>query len=180
MYYLTLQLNARLRPLDRGELYEDPLLEILEEQSLGSIGGGGTALNPNREVAYCDIEISLNRKEDRDKLVNILLDMGIPKGSLLRDEETDYPLGTLEGLALYLNGTQLPDEVYQTCDINYVINQLIQILGPAGGFYSYWEGPQDTALYFYGPSFSEMKALMEPFLSSYPLCQKCRIEQIAG
>ena len=180
MYNLTLQLNARLRPMDRGEFYEDPLLEILEEQNLGTISGGGTALNANREVACCDIEISLNRKEDWDKLVDILLDMGIPKGSFLRDEETDLPLGTLDGLALYLNGTQLPDEVYETCDINYAVEQLEQSLGSTGRFYSYWEGPQDTALYFYGPSFSEMNARMEPFLSSYPLCQKCRVEQIAG
>lgn len=45
--------------------------------------------------------------------------------------------------------------------------------------YSYWEGPIYTALYFYGISFAEMKKKIEPFIATYPLCQKSRIEQIA-
>lgn len=48
-----------------------------------------------------------------------------------------------------------------------------------GRFYSYWEGNEWTALYFYGVSFVEMKQKIEPFIASYPLCQKSRIEQIA-
>ena len=35
------------------------------------------------------------------------------------------------------------------------------------------------ALYFYGSSFAEMKQRIEPFIATYPLCQKSRIEQIA-
>lgn len=36
-----------------------------------------------------------------------------------------------------------------------------------------------TALYFYGTSFAEMKQRIEPFIATYPLCQKSYIEQIA-
>jgi len=48
-----------------------------------------------------------------------------------------------------------------------------------GRMYSYWEGSTYTALYFYGLSFSKMKESVETFIAQYPLCQKCRIEQIA-
>ena len=88
-------------------------------------------------------------------------------------------MGTLEGLAYYSNGADLPDEIYQTCDINYVIEQMEQAMEGIGRMYSYWEGSTDTALYFYGTSFAEMKEKIEPFIASYPLCQKSRIEQIA-
>lgn len=73
-------------------------------------------------------------------------------------------MGTLEGLAYYSNGVDLPDEVYKTCDINYVIEQMEQAIEGIGRMYSYWEGAKYTALYFYGNSFAEMKKKIEPFI----------------
>ena len=61
----------------------------------------------------------------------------------------------------------------------YVIEQMEQAMEGIGRMYSYWEGSTYTALYFYGTSFAEMKEKIEPFIASYPLCQKSRIEQIA-
>ena len=94
-------------------------------------------------------------------------------------EDLEVAVGRLEGLALYMNGTELHDEVYENCDINYAIDQMEELMGNIGSMYSYWEGPNDTAIYFYGDSFEEMKRCIEPFLNEYPLCQKCRIEHIA-
>lgn len=46
---LLVTLNARLRPLDRGHVYEDPLMEVLEAKLPGSeISGGGTLLTPTK------------------------------------------------------------------------------------------------------------------------------------
>lgn len=72
-----------------------------------------------------------------------------------------------------------PKEVYKTCDINYVIEQMEHCMEGIGMLYSWWEGPKDTALYFYGSSYEEMKQSIEGFIEEYPLCQKCRIKQIA-
>lgn len=177
---LTLKLNARLQPKHRFEL-EDVLQEILEKKRIGEVTGGGTALNPDGEIAYCDINIHLKK----DKLHNIkwLIDLlnkiGIPKGSILKGIQPEIEVGTLEGLAYYSNGADLQYEVYQTCDINYVIQQMEQALNGIGRMYSYWEGPTNTVLYFYGNSFNEMKKKIEPFIATYPLCQKSYIEQIA-
>ena len=178
--YLTLKLNARFQPKHRFEL-EDALQEILAEKQLGEITGGGTAQKPDGEIACCDIEIHLTRDqpEDIQWLAGLLNRIGIPKGSVLQGVEPEIPVGTLEGLAYYSNGTDLPEEVYQTCDINYVIQQMEQAMEGIGSMYSWWEGNAYTALYFYGTSFSEMKSRIEPFIASYPLCQKSRIEQIA-
>lgn len=178
--YLTLKLNARFQPKHRFEL-EDALQEIFEEEQIGEITGGGTALSPNKEIAYCDIEIYLkNDSLDSVKwLADLLNRIGIPKGSVLQGIEPEMEVGTLEGLAYYSNGVDLPDEVYKSCDINYVIEQMEKAMEGIGRMYSYWEGDFYTALYFYGNSFAEMKKRIEPFISEYPLCQKCRIEQIA-
>lgn len=177
---LTLKLNARFQPKHRFEL-EDALQEILEGKQLGEITGGGTAQNPDGEIAYCDIEIHLtNDKPETVKWLEGLLNaIGIPKGSVLQGVEPEIEVGTLEGLAYYSNGVDLPAEVYKTCDINYVIEQMEQAMEGIGHMYSYWEGAAYTALYFYGTSFEEMKKKIQPFIAFYPLCQKSRIEQIA-
>ncbi len=177
-YYFTLQLNARLRPLDRGTLYEDPIAEALEADNLGTVDGGGAWLGKNGEVENCDVDIALNGhdKKDIDRLLKIIKEIGVPKGSFLKGDGLELPVGTLEGLAIYMNGTELPDEIYAKCDINYVIGQINFLIEGTGVMYSYWEGPQGTALYYYGSSFDEMKEKMAGFLAEYPLCQKCRIE----
>lgn len=177
---LVLKLNARFQPKHRFEL-EDALQEILEKKQMGEVTGGGTAQNPDGEIAYCDIDIHLEEdKQDNVKWLADLLDrMGIPKGSVLQGEELEIQVGTLEGLAYYSNGTDLSDEVYRTCDINYVIEQMEKAIEGIGHMYSYWEGTTYTALYFYGSSYEEMKRKIESFIAQYPLCQKCRIERIA-
>jgi len=180
-YHLTLQLNARLQPIHRGEFFEDPINEALEDSKCGTTDGGGTMQQATGEIEFCDIEILLNdnNTENVDKLLQIIDRIGVPKGSLLLGDGFKQPVGTLEGLALYLNGTELTEEVYQNYSINYVIEKIDEVLNGSGQLYSYWEGPENTALYFYGISFGEMKQRMTPFLSEYPLCQKCRVEQIA-
>lgn len=178
--YLTLKLNARFQPKHRFEL-EDALQEILEKEQRGQITGGGTAQKPDGEIAYCDIEINLfDEKRDSVRWLADLLDrIGIPRGSVLQGVNPEIEVGTLEGLAYYSNGVDLPGEVYESCDINYVIGQMEQAMKGIGHMYSYWEGTAYTALYFYGSSFEEMKKRIAPFIATYPLCQKCRIEQIA-
>lgn len=179
-FHITLQLNARFRPLDRGDL-EDALAPVLERLELGEINGGGTMLMPSGEVKYCDIEIGLKdgSPESLERLKDIIRHFGVPKGSRLLGDGLDQPVGEQEGLAIYLNGRELSDQVYADCDVNYVIEQMNALMGEAGFMYSYWQGPEDTALYFYGKSFQEMKQAVAGFVAEYPLCQKCRIEQIA-
>ena len=182
---ITLNLNARLQPMHRGDL-EDALDEVLEKLDIGFVDGGGTLMSPSGEVKSCDIELALNddSEETIAELEKILEALGIPTGSKLLwigadDETIERPVGSLEGMALYLNGTDLPDEVYESCDINYVAEQLESRMDGIGRLYSWWEGPENTALYFYGQSYEKMSAAIQDFIAEYPLCQKCAVERIA-
>ncbi len=181
---LTMTLNARLQPMHRGDL-EDTLEEVMQKHGHGvRVIGGGTLMARGGEVDKCDTEIELDDGSDEmiETLIGTMSVMLAPKGSYLtiHDKKTRrIDFGVHEGLALYLNGTELADEVYQACDVNHVYNECGRLLGDDGQVASHWQGAVETALYMYGPSFEAMKTRILPFVQEYPLCQKCRIERIA-
>lgn len=184
--FFILKVNARLMPLHRGEVYEDPIEKELGKAGIGCISGGGTLMSKEKEILHCDIEICLNddSEECLAKLMAILHELPFPKGSSLsrctgEGEALLHQLGELEGLAVYLNGADLPSEVYARCDVNHVISETLRLLGDGWRIFSWREGERETALYFYGEDFARAKLRIEPFLNAYPLCQKCRVEQIA-
>ncbi|MDZ7629370.1 MAG: hypothetical protein U5J99_13300 [Parvularculaceae bacterium] len=181
---VIVRLNARLQPVQRGEHFEDPLGEVLQDLGVGAVTGGGTQLaDDGRGIDFCDIELSLTETSESavQAIIAALEELGAPKGSKLIVEASgaETAFGAAEGLALFLNGTGLPDEVYAECDVNFVLEEADRLMGDAGKVKGFWEGPMDTALYCYGPSFEGMRAAIEPLLASYPLCAKARVEQIA-
>ena len=178
------QLNARIMAVARGERFETPLAEALAENGLGEVGGGGTLQLKTGEIEYCGIDVDLFDVEKGGRFVcDFLTARGAPKGSKLcyeyKGKRTEVEFGVIEGLAIYLNGTDLPDEVYQQSDINVVMETINRLLAKRGAIEGYWVGPTETALYLYGESAREMQKLISPFMAEYPLCQRARIETIA-
>ena len=180
---LVARLNAKLQPMHRGEIFEDPLDEALRKASLGSVTGGGTQLAKTREIEYCDIEIEVNAAPDdvASSIIEILERLGAPRGSklIVENQDREIPFGSKEGLAVYLNGADLPQETYKECDSNFVYSEFDRLLEGIGQVYSYWEGPAETAFYMYGDSFLTMRDRLVEFISTYPLCKQCRVVQIA-
>jgi len=176
---IHINLNAKLQPLDRAAIYEDPIDEAIYK--IGSIVGGGTLQSKSGEVESCDIDIEVKDVKDIETIKQVLFKLDIPRGSkvTIHPSKETFAIGEQEGLALYLNGIDLPDEVYQTSDINFVAEQIDQLIEGKGIRYSHWEGNEETALYFYGNSFIEMKTLISEFINTYPLCEKCRVVQVA-
>jgi hypothetical protein len=178
--YVTL--NARLRPLDRGEHFEDPLEDLLKKRGVkATITGGGTLLSADREPSNCDIDLEVrgDGAGALEVVIDVLEKLGAPVGSKARVANGEpVSFGKTEGIGIYLNGTDLPDEVYASSDVNELIASLGDRLGDAGTMLSYWEGSTETALYFYGRSAQQMRAKMADVLASHPLAQRCRIEPI--
>ena len=178
------KLNARIMPLTRGTQFETPLEEALAENGFGEVGGGGTMQLKTGGIEYCGIDVDFFDVERGAPFVcKFLADRGAPRGSILSYEfngqKVDLPFGSMEGLAIYLNGTDLPREVYKESDINVVIATINQLLGHRGAIRGHWVGRTETALYLYGTSASEMRGLIVEFMARYPLCQRARIETIA-
>jgi hypothetical protein len=179
---LEIKLNARLQPKHRHSRYEDPLAAVLDERQPGSeISGGGTLMSPVGEPEWCDISVDLagDCHAGRALVIEALESRGAPRGSVARlDGAEAVDFGVTDGLGLYLNGTDLPAEVYATSDINELINQLGQSLGEEGEMQSYWEGPRETALYLYGPSGARVGELIADVLASHPLAARSRLVTI--
>lgn len=176
-------LNARLQPLDRGDLFEDPLDYVLRQSGKGEVTGGGTQLGENGEINYCEIEMVVEEADDETVglIMAALGKMGAPKGSKLEFEDSrpEIPFGQFEGLAVYLNGTDLPASTYEDCDVKVVYEEFENRLEGVGHVHSFWEGPTETALYMYGRSFEAMNNAIADFLASYPLCDRARVIQVA-
>jgi hypothetical protein len=177
------RLNARAQPIDRGEVFEDPLDGVLQAAEIGSITGGGTQLGEEGEIQFCDLEISVPEASDAvlAAIRKALEELGAPKGSRLiwNDGANELEFGSFEGLAVYLNGTDLPDSVYEQSDFGFVYEELRRLLGNEGRVVSHWQGPTETALYLYGRSVDTMLARIRPFLDTYPLCARARTVKIA-
>ncbi|MBB3446502.1 hypothetical protein [Rhizobium sp. BK379] len=176
-------LNARLQPMDRGEL-EDAFDAFMAEKKHGMrVVGGGTLQAASGEIAKCDIEIEVDNPTDArlTLLTEVLESMLAPAGSILQipDQRRSINFGRQHGLAVYVNGAELPASVYEECDINHVVAEFSRLLDGAGVVASNWQGPRDTALYIYGRDFETMLSHLKPFIESYPLLERCRIERIA-
>jgi hypothetical protein len=178
------QLNARIMPMDRGERFEDPLMEALEKNGFGEVTGGGTLQDASGEIEYCGIDLDLfDVPKGVPFICEFLTKCGAPKGSKLQYElkkkKIEVPFGEAEGLAIYLNGTDLPAEVYKNCDVNELYAEINRLLGKNGSIQGHWQGPTETALYLYGKSVADMRKRIAGYMAKYPLCQRARLVDIA-
>jgi hypothetical protein len=180
---LEVRINARLHAVQRGDRYEDPLAFWLEEHFPGSrVTAAGTLLSPDGEPVSCAVraEVVGDPTEIRDAVVAFLEDVGTPRGStVLVDELEPLGFGTTEGLALYLDGTGLPPEVYAENDVNEFLDDLHEALGGTGALQSFWETAHTTAVYLYGASADAMRSAVGELLATHPLARNSRLEQIA-
>jgi hypothetical protein len=183
---LLVHLNARMQPMHRGDIFEDPLEDHLAARGLSaSVVGGGTMLAADGEPESCDVEVEVAQGSGLDEVVaaitSFLESRNVPRGSNVQDENGRVlaAFGVVEGLALYLNGTELPAEVYANSDVNELIEAIHVALGPSGAMLSYWEGPRDTVLYLYGPNAEAMRTRLTPLLAERPDAQLSRLVSIA-
>jgi hypothetical protein len=177
---VTAEFNHKLGPVDRGERYEDPLEEALKQHGYGETDGGGTMQSKEGEIEFIDVHMLLTSPATSIPFaIQFLEGRGAPKGSKLSIRNGDavrvVPFGVREGFAIYLDGVNLPDEVYKTSDSNVVVSEINERLAGHGKIEAHWQGPTETALYTYGDSITTMKPLITDFMASYPLCKGARV-----
>ncbi len=101
--FVYVKIPADLQPLQRGELFEDPLQEALEREKLGTVTGGGSQLSEadsedHREIEFCGIDIDL---------YNPIKGLALVHRELIR---LNAPPGTM--LLYELNGQEWQEHVY--------------------------------------------------------------------
>jgi len=167
-----------IEPIDRGDRYEDPLQAVLEQANIGRVTGGGSLLNELGGIEYVDIEIELaNLDGALGVVVDALEKAGAPQGSELVDASDSRILrrfGTEQCLAMFLDGMTLPEEVYADLDFEAVVTELDAAAG-VGSSRGFWQGPEETGLFFFGPDAEAMFARVEPVLRRLPIGQNARV-----
>lgn len=169
-----------IEPMDRGERYEDPLMEALEARNLGTVDGGGTQLSDQCGIEFVDIEMSLANLDESLQLAREILEkQGASKGSVFRFERDGevvaIPFGVNELVGIYLDGVSLPDEVYAEADLDVLAEQITAALGETGTIRGFWTGETETAVFLSGPNADAMVDALQPVFASYPLCQNARV-----
>ncbi len=183
--YLIITLNDKIMPVDRGDVYEDPLDEFIQQAGIGEVCGGGTMQQASGEIDFCNVDIQLYSDGiDEKQLIQLQEkseELGAPKGSFisLQRDQQKIMIGKKEGLAIYLDGVNLDNEVYENCDSNFVVDEIRKRINDISEIVRFWESDTETALYFYSDSFEEMKSAIQDFVETYPLCKNARIERIA-
>jgi hypothetical protein len=82
-----------------------------------------------------------------------------------------------EAVLVHLDGSSLPDAVYEQHDLATLEDQLAEVIsrGRLGEFDGNEVGPAETTLFMYGPDAERLFAGIEQTLRSYPLCQNARV-----
>ena len=177
-HFVLARIYEHIEPIDRGDRYEDPLQDVLDSKKAGRVTGGGSQLNEIGGIAYADLELELANLDAALSLVAHALEKaGAPQGSELihaPDGRVLREFGKHQCLAIFLDGTSLPDEVYAGLDFEGVVSEL----GAAAGENSYrgfWQGAQETGLFFFGPDADGMFARVEPVLRRLAIGQNARV-----
>ena len=173
---LLARLHEHIEPIDRGSRYEDPLHDALASAGLGAVTGGGSQLSETGEIEFADVEIEVADVQGALDLVVATLDgAGAPVCSeILYDEQIVRQFGRQECLAIYLDGVSLPDEVYATLDFEATVGSIDALAGPQS-YRGFWQGPEETGLFFFGSSADDMFANVEPLLRRLPIGQNARV-----
>jgi hypothetical protein len=167
-----------IEPIDRGDRYEDPLQAVLETAGIGRVTGGGSQLNELGGISFAEVEIELANLDDALRIVVDALERaGAPQGSELidpADERVLRQFGTQQCMAIFFDGTTLPDEVYANLDFDGVLTEIGTAAGD-GSFRGVWQGAQETGVFFFGPDADAMFIRVEPILRRLPIGQNARV-----
>ena len=130
-------------------------------------------------VQEADFDVEITSLAALSVIRRFLAETGAAKGSTLQYEhggaQVEVPVGITEGLAIYLDGVSLPKEVYTPTCLEELFTQLSAALGDDLDYSGSWQGPRETALYFYGLDAEQLLAKVEPVLRAAPLAHNARV-----
>lgn len=178
---VTARLWESIQPIARGERYEDPLQDALQKAGLGEVDGGGSQLSETGEITFIELAIYLADLDGALHLTkNTLEAAGAPEGSefifVSETARPAAPFGRMQSIAVYLDGINLPDQVYAELDFEAVLAEIEAALAqPSPALHDTWTGNEETGLYFFVSSAEDAFARAEPALHRIPICQNARV-----
>jgi hypothetical protein len=85
-HFVYVRIPADIKPLERADQFEDPLIEILRDYGLGDVMGGGSQLGEGDTIKYCGVDIELtDRRRGLALLKSSLQQLGAPQGTVVEE-----------------------------------------------------------------------------------------------
>lgn len=194
----TLTVNGHFQPKTRIGL-EKAINDFLEKAKVGKVLGGKCIYKGRMEVDYCEIYLSL--KYENPRLIEWIAKQfnrwwNFPRGSMIEGFKTAFRVGTLGGLACYLDVSELKYEEYGE-SYQQMLKNIGEALGEKCSYGGLWiaandgnyerdeEGmkayqennPTIVGLYYYGGNYPELKEIIEPIIKETAFGSVCRFEQ---
>lgn len=83
-YLIFVQIPEGIKPIERGEKYEDPIDAAMGKLGLGSVSGGGSQLGENSKIVWVGVDVDVyDIDESLPHLKRILKELGAPMGTKL-------------------------------------------------------------------------------------------------
>ncbi|MEO0932124.1 MAG: hypothetical protein AAFY14_16010 [Pseudomonadota bacterium] len=181
--YLSVRLPLKIGPLERGEYWEDPLSEILEAEGIGEVTGGGTMMDPEGGILYCDLEVAMPDHSDAqlDKLQDAMMRLHAPRKTSFVDDDgaTLREFGETSVVGIGLNGADLPDAAYEGFDPDLFNDEIVAALGEGYSYGGSHAGERYTYFYYHGSDPDHIKAQLTTIAASKPIGEGAKIEQLA-
>ena len=77
-------------------------------------------------------------------------------------------------MAVFLDGVSLPDDVYAALDFEAVVGEIEAAAG-RDSYHGFWQGSEETGLFFFGADADDILARVEPVLRTLPIAQNARV-----
>ena len=139
-------------------------------------------MNADGEIEFADVELELVNLDDAvTTVVQQLEAMGAPSGSSIEfaadSGREAIPFGKYEQLTIYLDGTGLPPEVYESLDFNRFYGELDEAAGREadGQARSVWTGATETAVHLAGPKADALEQVVKAMWHTAPILQNARL-----
>jgi hypothetical protein len=86
-----------IKPLERGDAFEDRLDEALKSAEVGGVTGGGSQLGEGNSVVYCGIDVEVGeRKRGLEVIRTTMRDLGAPPGTTIEEFLPEWREHSLE------------------------------------------------------------------------------------
>jgi hypothetical protein len=166
-YLVSVHLAARLQPMHRGHLFEDPLDEYLARRYPGAhVAGGGTLVSAEERITSCDLEVfvpdTVDPAQAVDDIVDRLRRAGAPRGSRVSVGDHIVEVGSSDLVILRFDHVddadgEDDDHVLHSARMDAVVGSITSTLGDRVGFVSWQIHSDGSELFLYGPSGRDLR-----------------------
>jgi hypothetical protein len=103
-HFFYVRIPGDIQPMERADVFEDPLEAALQASGLGAVTGGGSQMGEGSSVEYCGLDVVvLDRDRGLDVIRSVLQKVGCPRDAMIEDycpEYRELPVWPDEGLSL--------------------------------------------------------------------------------